>query len=206
MKIINCAQGTEEWHRCRLGIPTASNFDKLLTATGKPSTQATGYMDALLAEMIAGTPNEIEPTEWMIRGIEMEQEARDFYDFDTGNEVGEVGFVLADGYGCSPDGLVGADGLLEIKCPKRETQTGYLRVGKLPTKYIPQVQGQMWVCERDWCDFVSYCPKFPPLVLRIERDDKYISLLADRMAWFLEKLETAKQDFINRGYINLDQE
>ena len=201
MRVIHCEQGTPEWHGCRAGIPTASSFDKILTGTGKPSTQADGYINQLLCEVMAGASEGIEPTDWMLRGIEMEAEARAFYELESGADVEQVGFIVGDGCGCSPDGVIGDDGLIEIKCPNPTTHVGYLRAGKVPTGYVPQIQGQLWVCERDWCDFLSYCPGLPPMLIRCERDEDYIGKLAERMKWFLDKFESARLDLIERGYI-----
>lgn len=201
MKIINCDQGTPEWHGCRAGIPTASAFDKIITSTGKASTQAEAYINQLLAEQMAGQSGGIEPTEWMLRGIEMEAEARLFYELETGRNVDQAGFIVGDGCGCSPDGMIGDDGLIEIKCPKPETHVGYLRANKLPTKYVCQVQGQLWVCERDWCDFLSYCPGLPPVLVRVERDEEFIDKLAAAMVKFNAKLAKARAELVERGYI-----
>lgn len=201
MNVINCEQGSPEWFGCRAGIPTASAFDKIITSTGKASTQADTYINQLLCEQMAGQSEGLEPTEWMLRGIEMEAEARSFYELETGRDVEQVGFIVGDGCGCSPDGVIGDDGLIEIKCPKPTTHVGYLRAGKLPSKYVPQVQGQLWVCGRDWCDFLSYCPGLPPLLVRVDRDQGFIDSLSAAMLKFNERLTKARADLVKRGYI-----
>ena len=193
---LNCIQGSPEWFTARLGIPTASNFGKILTAGGKASTSRKTYADKLLAEWLAGKPvDQMETTAWMQRGNELEQQARDNYEFETGNEVDQIGFVYLDvkrKAGCSPDGYVGEDGLIEIKCPKASSLVGYY--GKpCPSKYVPQVQGQLWICEREWCDFYAYHPDLLPCIIRVERDEKYIKLLAEAVAEFNEYLDKRKK-------------
>ena len=196
MIIVDCIQGTPEWFAARLGIPTASNFGKIFTSAGKHSTSRNGYADCLLADYLAGKPvDQMESTHWMERGNELEQQARDNYSFETGNEVDQIGFVYLDvkqTTGASPDGLIGDDGMVEIKCPKASTLVGYY--GKdCPAKYVPQVQGQLWICEREWCDFYAYHPLLLPVLVRVERDEKYIKLLAEAVAEFVEYLNKRKK-------------
>ena len=193
MIIDNSEQGTDEWLMARLGIPTTSNFSKIFGASGKPSTQAKGYMNSLLADYIAGYPvDQIDKTEWMARGNELEGEARDTYCFLTDNDVEQVGLVYLDEkklVGCSPDGLVGDHGLNEIKCPKASTLVEYLLNGKLPSTYKPQVQGQLWVTGREWCDFFAYHPDIETqFLLRVYRDEKYISGLSDAVLSFVGEM------------------
>ena len=201
MRIIDCEQGTEEWLKCRLGVPTSSNFKKILTPTGLESKQAEGYMNLLLAEIITGEVDGMEPNGWMQRGTETEPVARSWYEMAHNVDVKQVGFVMADGYGASPDGLVGDDGLVEIKVPAPQNQVANLLSGRMPSEYIPQIQGQMLVCEREWCDFLSYNPGMPPLLLRIERDEKYIAALSARLEWFTEQLELKRQRLIELGHL-----
>ena len=188
MKIYHCEQGTPDWRLCKLGIPSASNYSKIYTAGGKPSTQDVVYRRELIAEIVTGQSTFFEPTEWMLRGIELESEACAWYEASRLTTVDHVGFVVSEhGYGCSPDGLVDG-GLLEIKAPKPSTHIGYVLDGKLPSTYKPQVQGQMLVCEREWCDFVSYLPGSDPFVIRVERDDKYTKGLHAALVEFVDKL------------------
>ena len=181
MKIIDVIQGSPEWIAARLGVPSASNFAKVLTPGGKKSAQADAYVSRLIADILTGQPQSSEPNDAMQRGTSLEPEARAYYELISGH-VKQIGFCVHDnGFGCSPDGLVGTDGLLEIKCPLSHTQVEYLRAGVLPSIYIPQVQGQMLVMERGWCDFLSYHPDMKPLLIRVERDEKYIKLLHDAL-------------------------
>lgn len=184
-------QRTDEWYKARLGRPTASSYSKLIGAQGKPSTQAQGYINQLIAEAMTGERQESHTTPAMQRGIELEGNAIAFYELERDVEVVESGFVVHKDLntGCSPDGLVGNEGLLEIKCPSPHTHVKYLRAGKLPSEYKPQVMGQMWVMERDWCDFLSYHPDMPCLLIRVERDEEYINLLAEQVRIACETIE-----------------
>jgi len=179
MRILGYEQGTQAWLDSRLGCPSGSGFDKLVTSTGKPSTSAEGYINQLIAEKLIGRSTEVKVTEWMQRGTELEPMARNFYELASGNDVQEVGFCKADNMeaGVSPDGLIGADGSLEIKCPSPAVHVSYLRSNKLPTKYIQQCQGVLWICEREWLDFVSYNELLPALIVRVFRDQDFIKAL-----------------------------
>ena len=179
MRIIECEQGTPEWLQARLGIPSASSYAKLVTTTGKSSAQAEAYINQLVAERITGEPTIFHVTEPMTRGIELEPEARFRYEMETGNLVIQVGFLMHDTLqaGASPDGLVGENGGLEIKCPSAHTHVEYLRDGDLPIKYFQQVQGCLWISGRDWWDFMSYHPKMEPLIVRVFRDEEFIKAL-----------------------------
>lgn len=190
MILINCEQGSPEWFAARLGIPTASGFDKIITPTGRPSTQAEGYMNRLLAEWLMGKPVDIEKSEWMERGTEMEVEARKLYEFQTDTTVETVGLIYQNErklVACSPDGLVG-DGGLEIKCPAPWTHVEYLLNNDIPTKYIPQVQGNIWITGRKWWDFQSYHPDMDPVIVRVRRDETFIKALESELSKFIDKM------------------
>lgn len=190
MKIFDCVQGGPEWHACRCGVPSASSFDCIITTEGKPSKQREQYLYKLAGERVTGMAEETYTNGAMQRGKEMEAEARRFYTFHTGKEVVEVGFCLADGgYGASPDGLVSEDSCLEIKCPQLATHVGYLLENKLPTKYFQQTQGQLLVTERKYVDFISYYPAMKPLIIKVERDEKFIKVLRIELDVFCQQLE-----------------
>ena len=195
MRVIDSVQGTPEWLESRLGCPSGSGFDKLITATGKPSTQAEGYINQLIAELLTGETTYVKKTEWMERGNELEPRARDYYELATGNTVVETGFCKHDQLECgvSPDGIVGDHGLIEIKCPSPSVHVAYLRAGVLPTKYKQQVQGQMWITERDWCTFISYHETMPALMVDVYRDDAYIKLLADEVEKACDRIQSEYQ-------------
>lgn len=186
----NMEQGTPEWFEIRLGRFTASQFGKLM---GAPTTK--GYSDIInqwVFEKIASKKADSYVNDAMLRGTELEPVAREDYVFTTNNQVEQVGFVtMGDSFGCSPDGMVGEDGLLEIKCPKWNTQLDYLLANKLPSIYKWQVQGQLMVTDRKWCDFYSYHPDLPALLVRVNRDEKQIEKLRD-------KLDTALAEAVTR--------
>jgi hypothetical protein len=192
VKIVAAVQRTPEWEAARLGIPTASNFSKILTPWGKVSTQADAYLHQLVAERLLGCPVNIEATAWMDRGTISEAEAVAFYELQHGVDTEPVGFVTTDDgiAGCSPDRLVGKNGGLEIKCPSAATHVGYL-LDVEPRKYWPQIQGALWITGRDWWDFLSYCPGLPPAQVRFERAEEYIASLARVVTTFAERVDEA---------------
>lgn len=190
MQIINCEQNSEEWYKARCGIPTASGFSNILTSVGKPSKSKDKYLYQLAGERIIGVAEEAYQSSHMERGKEVEEEARDYYEMVKDSPINQVGFCLADRCGCSPDGLVGEDGMVEIKCPKIATHISYLLEGKLPTAYFQQVQGQLYVTGRKWVDFLSYYPALKPFIIRVERDQNFLDSLAMELQIFCEDLET----------------
>jgi len=192
MRVNNHEQGSQEWLESRLGRPTASNFSKLLTPTGKPSSSADAYINELIAQKITGELPEFYINDAMARGNELEPAAKTLYELTNDVEVVEVGLCLHGTLDCgaSPDGLVGDDGGIEIKCPLPHTHVSYLRDGKLPTKYIPQVQGCLWITGREWWDFMSYHPSMQDLIVRVYRDEAYIKKLADAVTSAVEIIET----------------
>ena len=192
MRVHNHEQGSEEWLESRLGRPTASNFSKLITPTGKASSSADAYINELIAQKITGEIPEFYKNAAMERGNELEPAAKALYEFTRDVEVVEVGLCLHDELECgaSPDGLVNDDGGIEIKCPLPHTHIGYLKDGKVPTKYIPQIQGCLWITEREWWDFMSYHPSMEDLIVRVYRDEAYIKKMADVVSRTVETIET----------------
>jgi len=203
MKIHDCIQGTPEWLRLRAGIPTASEFDCILTPTGKPSKQAESYMFALLAERMMGHPRKEFTSLWMNRGSEMEADAAIFYELQRDVQAVPVGFITNDAgtMGASPDRLVGDGGLLEIKVPAEHTHVRYLLHGTVEQVYYPQVQGQLWIAERKWVDILSYHPEMPPALIRVERDEEYIEKLAAAITAFSSVLEAQYAVLCERGWV-----
>ncbi len=201
MIVTEFEQGTEEWLQVRSGVPTASEFSKLVTSTGAKSTSQKTYMNTLLADWCAGKPVDVwEGSDWMQRGNELEPKARELYTLITGRKVEQIGFCFKDDkrlVGCSVDGLVEDDGLIEIKCPKASSLIGYIFEDKLPTKYVQQVQGQLWITSRKWCDFMAYHPDFEPFLCRVERDENFITKLDIAMHIFLEKM-LVKREHLNK--------
>jgi len=199
-------QGTEEWFKVRAGIPTASNFDKIITPTGMASKQFVDYADVLLAERILGKPldrfQDAKPY-WMERGNELEADAEQTYEFMFDCTTKKAGFcTLDDGSaGCSPDRFVGEDGLLEIKCPAPWTHVANLVAEKIDNSYIPQVQGQLYVTGRKWCDWFSYHPDMTPSCIRIERDEEYIAKLDTALKEFARKMNAQMETLKEKGVI-----
>jgi len=187
----NVVQGTQEWWDVRLGIPTSSGFDKIITTKGEPSKQRLKYMDKLAVERITRVSEDSYTNRHMERGKELEPQARAFYEVFEGAEVTEVGFCYKDKkklYGCSPDGLVGDDGLIEIKCPTSAVHVEYMRGKKLPTAYYQQVQGQLLVTGRKWCDFYSFYPGIKPFIVRVVPDKDFIKALEVELDKIAEEL------------------
>lgn len=206
---IECEQGTEEWFQARLGIPTASNFGRILTPKGAASKQADVYMKTLLIERQMGHPAEDDKKEgmkWIEHGKKYEADARNFYAFDQSVDVQQVGFITNDEgtIGCSPDGIIGDDGGLEIKCPKPSTQASYWLGGGVDPKYIPQVQGSMLVAERDWWEWLSYYPdpKVKPMLIRVMRDHAYISKLTAALDEFNDKMAEMREELVAGGWVD----
>jgi putative phage-type endonuclease len=191
MQVIECVQGTDEWFEARLGKVTASNFAKVL-AKGQGKTRR-AYMYKLAAERLTGFREDSFKNGIMEYGSETEPLARQYYEMANDCKVNEVGFVVRDeDTGASPDGFIGDDGIIEIKCPLSSTHIETIISDKMPTTHIPQVQGLLWVTERQWCDFISFDPKVlsrPMFCVRVERDKDYIINLAASVAVFVKELK-----------------
>lgn len=188
-------QGSAEWHQLRIGIPTASCFHRIVTPKGKLSEQSRDYRNELLAEWLYQSPLEQFEGEWMIHGHEFEQEAAAVYEFDRNVSASPGGFFTTDDgmIGASPDRLVGNTGVLEIKCPKANTHVGYMLSRGVDEKYRCQVQGQLWVCERDKSDMVSYCPGLPTVIITTGRDEAFIDVLSQSVREFVERILEARR-------------
>lgn len=192
IQIFDVEQGSPEWHACRCGIPTASRFKDIL-AKGEMKMR-NKYLRDLAAEVIRGTVEEDGYSNGhMERGKEQEAEARDLYAFMRGVEPSPVGFVRNGRAGCSPDSFVGDDGGLEIKTALGHIQIERLQKGTLPTEHIAQVQGGLWITGRQWWDFTSYSRGLPPLIIRVERDEPYITQLAYQVEAFNQELDNIVQ-------------
>jgi hypothetical protein len=195
MIVHDLEQGTDEWFSVRLGIPTASRFADIYTSTGKVAAGQSKYMHTLAAEWLMGGKVETYQNEHMIRGNELEPEARAYYEFESGLDVEQTGFITTDDglIGGSPDGLTEPGGL-EIKCPTPQVHVEYLLAGKCPAKYYPQVQGLMFLTGKEHWDFMSYHPEMPQqLIVRVERDHKWITGFIDEIAKFNTKLLSMRE-------------
>ena len=190
-------QLSQEWFEARLGKVTASRVsDVLATRKGQESTVRAKYKLQLATERLTNKKTDTYMNQAMQDGIEREPMAREIYEKLKDVTVEEVGFVqhpAIERAGASPDGLVGDDGIIEIKCPIETTHTTNLLERKLPSKYKPQVQFQLATTGRQWCDFISYNPNFEPrlqlMVVRVERDDEYIEMLKFEILKFLAEVE-----------------
>jgi hypothetical protein len=192
IQIFTCAQGTEEWRKARLGIPTASRFDDVL-AGGQGKTRRK-YMMELLGECLTGEPMAQFSNAHTERGHVMEDEARQLYSFDVDEPLEQVGFIrrrLPSGHvGCSPDALVGPDGLLEIKTKLPHLQLEVLLKAVVPPEHVQQCQGALWITGRKWLDFVSYWPGLPLFVKRVYPDAEYQEKLTAAISAFNAELTT----------------
>jgi len=190
-------QGSEEWFAERCGKVTASRIGDLMaqTKSGWGASRA-NYAAQLVAERLTGTPAETFSNAAMKWGTETEPQARAAYEFYSGLSVAEVGFVphpTISQSGASPDGLVGDDGLVEIKCPNTATHIETLLGGVVPGKYNYQMQWQMACTGRDWCDWVSYDPRMPEsmrlFTKRVMRDDTLLAILTNEIQIFLAEVD-----------------
>jgi hypothetical protein len=180
------AQYSEEYDRLRLGIPTSSNFHKIVTPQGNPSKQWREYACVLIAERILQHRIEFYNSPAMERGLIVEAEAADWYEFDHDVNVQRIGFITDDErtMGCSPDRLVGDAGLLEIKAPLPQTQVGYWISGELSERFRPQLQGQLYITQRSWVDILCWHDVLPKLIMRVEPDEKFIKALGRELRIF----------------------
>lgn len=191
MQIIDCEQGSPEWFAARAGIPTASMFHTVMAVgvKGGKSLTRIDYLNKLAGELLTGEPMENYVSADMERGKMMEDEARDLYAFQEGIEPQRVGFIKSGNKGASPDSLIGEKGGLEIKSAAAHVQIKRLLSGELPSEHKAQVHGNLWVCEREWWDFASYCPKLPLFIIRVYRDEDYIKKIANEVELFNIELQ-----------------
>lgn len=200
-------QGTDEWHALRLGKVTASKVADVIAKTQKGyAASRANYAAQLITERLTGQPTETFTNAAMQWGTDMEPEARAAYEYYRAEDVVQVAFVnhpeIPD-TGASPDGLVGPDGLVEIKCPNSATHIETLTGKSAPAKYITQMQWQMACTGRQWCDFVSYDPRLPESMrfycVRVPRDNAMIAELEAEVVKFLGEVR-AKVDQLKRIY------
>lgn len=201
MKFYAVEQGKPEWVLAKVGVPSSSNFERICTpAKLQLSSQAERYAWELIAEQILNAPLSDYASVLMSRGNSMEVEARGYYSLVENVDVKPGGFVVRDDRkaGASPDGFVGTDGLIEIKCPSAEQHIGYL-LDSQGIGYRIQVQTQLWVCEREWNDTLSYHPTMPKALVRQHRDEKVITAIAETADRFHELMLDMK-DKLKRAH------
>lgn len=192
MIVIEGDQRTEAWTEHRLGHPTVSQFDRIVTTKGEPSKQRQAYLYQLASERITGRKEEGYKSAAMEAGTEMEPEARALYELLNDVEVRQVAICYKDEsrtVSGSPDGLVEPDGGVEIKCVLPKTQAYYIHKGKLPTDYFQQVHGYLYITDRKWWDFFSMAPDMPPFQIRVERDEKFLEALHKELERFNQELD-----------------
>ena len=185
-------QGTPEWLAVRLGLPTASVFKEVIQKPGPRGGIPIGrqtLLRKLAGEIITGEPMDGYTNSNMDRGTEHEAEARDLYAFLRDVQPVQVGFIKNGNCGCSPDALIGDDGMWENKDAAAHIQIERLLKGVLPPEHKPQCQGQLMVAQRQWVDYQSYCRGLPPLIIRVERDEAYIAGLKIDVDEFVGELD-----------------
>ena len=206
---IAVEQGTPEWHELRRGKVTASRVADILakTKTG-PSASRQNYLIELALQRITKTIQSSYTNDAMAWGTATEPQARVAYEVATHNFVDQVPFIdhpTISGFGCSPDGLVGADGLLEIKCPNSATHWEYFKAKEPPKKYFIQMQAQMAVTGAKWCDFVSFDPRMPErsqlLIVNVPRDYEFINYMNAEIQQFLSEVETEVKLIENQEWL-----
>jgi hypothetical protein len=190
MRYVDVPQGGEEWHKLHTGRLTSSRFKTVMN--GGPNAWH-NLMHRMRPTARRGPDVKAPSLDW---GYEHEPVIRDLYAKQRGVQVGTIGFIIGDDerFGVSPDGLVGKNGCIEIKCPfvrAKHAQTVVL--GRMPIEHRPQVQGILWVAQLEWCDFISYDPRAAGpggrFVVRVERDDQYIRRLSERCDQFFDLYE-----------------
>ncbi len=199
-------QHSPEWFAARLGKATASKIADVMakTRTGVSASRA-NYAAQLITERLTGQRTEGFTNAAMWHGTETEPQARAAYAWETGNAVTECGFIDHPKIrmsGASPDGLVGSDGLVEIKCPSSATHIATLRGEAIDGKYIKQMQWQLACTGRLWCDFASFDPRLPePMqlhVTRVARDGAFISEMETEVSAFLLEVDDAVRELENK--------
>lgn len=218
IELPEITQGTAEWHEVRRGIATASTVKSLLTPTLKVADNDTsrGAIATLVAERISGFTEDIPMNSDMWRGVESEPFARDLYSKHYA-EAREMGFIIRDDWGFkigySPDGLVGDDGLIEIKSPRAKTHVRTILADEVPSYYMAQLQTGLLVSGRKWIDFVSYCGGLPLWVKRVEPDPAWQEAIVTAVAAFervavemFDRWLTASEGLPPTERINLDLE
>jgi len=194
---IDVEQNTDEWFELRIGKATSSKFGAIMANEGKAfGPPAVEYAEKIALEIVTGERDESSSfsNSYMERGHELEPIAKNEYETETFSKVTNGGFNSCDNLGDSPDGNVGKEGCIEIKSVIPKTHWKRLKKGGYDTAYKWQIQGHIWLGEKQWCDFVSYCPEMPQskrlYVCRVERDEDMISRMKSRIADFMLLVES----------------
>lgn len=211
---VDIEQGSEAWLKLRLGLVSASRFKDIMTnprsKTEQFSATAKSYMLELIAEILTGEQKEVsgKALEW---GSTNEINAQNEYAFEKGVKVEEVGICLTDDrlIGASPDGFVGDDGMIEIKSPYNSANhIATVISGEMPKEHMAQIQGNLMVNGRCWCDFISYDPRINNagrlFVSRVYRDDEYIDALKSKIDIFISEMKRILLDNFNTRWEGVD--
>lgn len=191
LEIVTCEQNSEEWFKARMGIPTASEFATVMAKgrSGGDSKTRQTYLYKLAGEIITGQPMESFSNAHTERGHAMEAEARSAYEFLYDADCERVGFIRSGRKGASPDSLIGANGMVEIKTKLPHLMIETLLRGEFPPEHKAQCQGQLWIAERDWIDLAIYWPGLPIMITRAHRDETFITELSTAVTQFNEELD-----------------
>lgn len=201
-------QYSPEYDKLKLGLPTSSNFKKIVTPTmAKKSDQRKDYAYHLIAERLLGYRIETYQSEHMRRGMIEEAEAVEWYQWDTGVTTEQVGFITNDEgtLGCSPDRLVGDDGLLEVKCLSDKEHVQALCEGRINVRFRPQLQGQIYISERDWVDILLWHRVLPRLVIRVEPDERFMETLIRELDSFVALIDAEMDKIHTAGYVHIPE-
>lgn len=201
LQIFDCDQNTPEWHMARAGIPTASCFATVMASgrSGGESKTRAKYMRQLAGEIITGQPMEGFSNAHTDRGHVMESEARELYAFATDTTPEQVGFIRNGQKGCSPDSLIGANGMLEVKTKLPDLLIECLERDEFPPEHKAQCQGALWVAEREWIDIIVYWPAMPVFIKRAYRDEPYIAEMSSAIDKFNLELSALVARIRNYG-------
>lgn len=207
MIIHKCEQGSESWHEIKLGRFTGTRIKNLMSTKSTASYQNT--IAEVVAEILTHSKEENYVNEDMQRGIDLEPEAANYYNgIYESSELEEIGFCepeesdYSDYTGVSPDRLVNSDGLVEIKCPKAKTHFNYIKSGKLPNEYKWQVQHQLFITGKKWCDFMSYYPGLKPFIIRVFPDSEMHSKIIDELRLAIKTVKETIEIYNQYNYLS----
>jgi len=207
MIVFTCEQRSEAWHEARLGRITGTRFKNLMSKENTASYQ--DLLTNIACEIITGKAEDNYVNAVMEAGIETEPEARKEYEIWFGTEIRQVGFIIPDEdhkyhdwIGVSPDGLTDDNGMIEIKCPLPKTHFGYIEDNKFPSDYRYQVQGQLFVTELDYCDFVSYCNGMKLFVVRVYPDNELFAEFEKRLDKAIEQIKDKIEKYNKYDLLN----
>ena len=191
LEIIECEQGSPDWYRHRMKIPTASEFATVMAKGkgGNESKTRAKYLRQLAGEILTDEPMENYTNAYMERGKLLEPEIRNLYCMMANCDVRQIGFLRNGRVGASPDGLIGNDGMLEIKSEAPHLLIETILADKIPPEHYAQLQGNLLVAGREWIDIAIGYKKMPLVIKRTGRDEAYLKTLNDEIDRFLDELD-----------------